>query len=112
MVPGLGRIGEGLPHLGDRPDQHAAGVGFGVVHLAPLGDDLRDPGGHPIGVAAGALADVPVGGGVEAEALDRDLELVGVDRPGGVQAVGLLGQRARGREHAVDAQLLGDLVRL
>ena len=87
--PSARRRGEALADGRDRAEQDAAGVGLRVVHLAPRRDDLEDPRRHPLRVAARALADVAVRGRVEAEPLDRHLELVGPHRgPGSRRSAG------------------------
>ena len=53
-----------------------------------------------------ALADLAVGGRVDAETLDRDLELERPHRAGGVEALGRLGQRAARLDHPVGADPL------
>ena len=99
------------PTAVDRAEQDAARVGLGVVHLAARGDDLDDPLGHPVRVAAGALADVAKRGRVEAEPLDGDLELVRAHRARRVEALGRLRQRAGRVDHPVGAELLLDVDR-
>ena len=54
--------------------------------------------------------EVAVRGRVEAEPLDRDLELVRAHRTGGVEALGGLRQRSRRVEDPVGAELLADLL--
>ena len=110
-APASGASREALADGRDRAEQDAARVGLGVVHLAAGCDDLDDPRGHPLRVAAGALADVAERGRVEAEALDRHLELVGPDRPRGIEALRGLRQRAGRVQDPVGAELLPDLDR-
>ena len=73
---------EALPDGRHRAEQHAAGVGRRVVHLAARVDDLHDPAGHPCRIAVRTLAYLAVGGRVEAQPLDGDLDLVGPNGSG------------------------------
>ena len=105
------RIAEALADRGDGAEQDAAGVGLGVVHLAALGDDRGDPLAHRDRVGAGALADVPERGRVEAEPLDRELELARAHRRGRVEPLRGLRQRARRRDDPAGPEVLPDVIR-
>ena len=63
----------------DGADQHAAGAGDRIVHLAAGTDDLQDLGADRRAVAAVLLRQLPEAGRVEVEPLDRDPHLVGAD---------------------------------
>jgi hypothetical protein len=100
------RIGVALSDLCDRAERDPAGVGLGVVHLATLLDDLEDPRGHPRRIGVRALADVAKRGGVEAEPLDRDLELVRPNRPIRIEPLGRLGQSAGRSDNPIGTEPL------
>src|SRR5262249_14255307 len=78
----------------DDAGQHAARAGHRIVHLAAGDDDLAY--GSPDGVAVATVRPVqlPVGGGVEVEAVHADADLAGTSGRVRVEAGGGL------REHA------------
>ena len=85
-----------LPHLLDGADEHAAGAGLGVLHLAAGGDDRRAPRRaarrrrrRRRGVLALELA---VRRRVEVELLHADPHLVGPQLAPRVEPLGRLGQ--------------------
>ena len=92
------------PHLGDGADEHAAGPGDRVLHLAAGGDDVEHLGAHGIAVSPVLLGQLAEGGRVEVERLDRDEHLVGPELRRGVDDGGRLGQGGPGGVgHAVQA---------
>ena len=76
----------------DGADEHAAGAGLGVLHLAAGGDDLEHGGADPVAVAGVRALELAVRRGVEVELLDADPDLVGPQLAPGVEALGRLGQ--------------------
>jgi hypothetical protein len=64
------------PDLVHLPDQHPAGAGDRVVHLAPRGDDRDHLGPDRRAVAAVLLAQLAVAGGVQVQPAHRDPDLV------------------------------------
>ncbi len=85
----------------DGADEHAAGAGDGVVHLAAALDDGEHFGPDRLAVAAVGGVELPVGGRVEVEALDADADLVVGDLGVGVEPVGRLWQRSGGADDSV-----------
>ena len=102
--------GDSGPDRVDDADQHAAGAGHRVLHLAALGDDLEDRGAHGRAVAAVRLGQLAERGGVEVQPLDGDAHLVRADRRVGVQPPGRLRQHAGRLEHPVHARALAACV--
>ena len=95
-----------LADLLDRTDEHAAGAGDGVLHLAALVDDIQD---HLLGLAqvlAAGLINLGKGGGVDVQGGDVTEDLVGVALHGIVDLLGGLGHKALGLNHAVDTILI------
>ncbi len=95
------RLGSGLR---DGPDEHAAGAGDGVVHLAALPHDRADRLADGVTVAAVFLVELAVGRRVEVEVLDVDAEFVVAQPRVGVEAQGRLRQHSLRGEHAVQAE--------
>jgi len=91
-------------YLVDRAGEHAAGAGDGILHLAPGGDDVQDRGADLVRVADVGLADLPVGGGVQVQAVHPDPDLVGGEGRAGVEAPGGLRQHARRLGHPVQPE--------
>ena len=89
--------------LVDDADQHAAGAGDRVLHLAAGGHDLEHLAAHGVAVTAVLGRQLAERRGVEVEPLDPDPDLVGADLGAGVQPLGGLRQRAGRREHPVQA---------
>ena len=85
----------------DDADEHAAGSGDRVLHLAAGPHDVQDGRADGVAVAAAGLGELPEGGGVEVQPLDRDAHLVGGDRRVGVEPQRRLGQDTRRLEHPV-----------
>ncbi len=99
--------GDGRADLLDGADEHAAGAGLGVLHLAARGDDVEDRGADRGGVDPAVVAGVgplelAVRRGVEVEPLDADPDLVGPQVGAGVEALGGLGQDDGVVEDAVE----------
>jgi hypothetical protein len=101
--PGLRPSGEAGAGVVDDADQHAAGAGDRIVHLAPRRDDPQHLGADGVAVAAVRLPELAEARGVQVETLDADPDLVLAQRRVGVQAPGRLGQHAAWFEHAVEA---------
>ena len=100
-------ISGGPGTLADRADgagQDPARVGRGVVHLAPRGDDLEDAGRPSRRRRPRALGDLAMRRRVEAEALDRDLELVRRHGPEGSSRSAGCGRKPGGPSDAVGAE--------
>ena len=95
-VPTSGGSGKSSPTAETVPVRMPPESVDGVVHLSPRRHDLDNPGGHRVCVATRALGDLAMRRGVEAEPLDRDLELMRADRPGGVEDVRGLRQEPGG----------------
>ena len=77
-------------------EQHTAGPGRGIVHLAARLDDAPDPVGHPCRVPVRTLAYLAMGGRIETQPLDVDLDLVGPNGSGRIEALGGLRQTPAG----------------
>ena len=88
----------------DGADEHAAGAGLGVLHLAAGGDDLEHLGADPRRPSPRVLAlELAVRRGVEVEPLDPDPDLVGPQLAAGVEPLGGLGQPHGVVQHPVQA---------
>ena len=82
----------------DGADEHAAGAGLGVLHLAAGGDDRRGPRRAPRRRRPACLPlELAERGGVEVEPLDADPDLVGPQLAAGVEPLGGLRQHRRAR---------------
>ena len=78
--------------LGDGADEHAAAAGDGILHLAPLADDVEDFRADRRTIARVLVMELPVGRGVEVQRLDVDADLVGPELRPGVEDACRLGQ--------------------
>ena len=91
----------------DGADEHAAGAGHGVLHLAARGDDVEHLGayGGAVGLAVLRVRALELAErrGVEVEPLDADPDLVGPQLGAGVEALGGLRQHDTVVEDAVQA---------
>ena len=88
----------------DGADQHAAGAGDRVLHLAAACATMSSTSARTAVAVAVVLAlELAEGRRVEVEPLDPDPHLVGPQLAAGVEPLGRLRQHARRREHAVQA---------
>ena len=95
----------------DGADEHAAGAGDGVLHLAALVHDVQN---HLLGtgqILLAGLVDLGEGGGVNVQRGHIAQDLVGVDLVHVVvDLLGSLGQQALGLNHAMGAVLVAFLL--
>jgi len=89
--------------LVDHADEHPAGAGDRVLHLAAGLDDVQDRPADRRTVTAVRLGQLAVRRGVQVQALDRDADLVGPDTGTGVEFLRRLRQHAGRREYAVQS---------
>ena len=87
----------------DRADEHAAGAGDGIVHLAAGGDDVEHLGAHLVPVVRVLALELAEGRGVEVELLHPDADLVGPQLGAGVEPLGGLREHDRVVEDPVQA---------
>ena len=99
-----------LADLLDGADEHAAGAGDRVLHLAALVANVQD---HLLGltqVLPAGLIDLGEGGGVDIQRGHVAQDLVGPALHGVVELLGRLGQQALGLDDAVSAVLVAFLL--
>ena len=89
--------------LVDNTDEHAAGAGDRVLHLAAGPDDVQDRAADRRTVTAVRLGQLAVRRGVQVQALDRDADLVGPDLGTRVEFLRRLRQHAGRREYTVQS---------
>ena len=87
----------------DGADQHAAGAGLGVLHLAAGGDDVEHRLADPVAVPVVGALELAEGRRVEVQPLDAHPDLVGPQLAAGVEALGGLREDAGGGDHPVEA---------
>ena len=95
--------GQIRPDLLHPADEDAAGLGHGVLELAPLRHDLLDGLGDAPHVAAALPLDAPEGGGRGLEGDDVDENFIGIDDGGVVHLLRRLRQQPLGGDHPVAA---------
>jgi hypothetical protein len=102
-IPRLHTEGRIRADLVDDTDEHAAGSRHRVLHLAALADDAEHGPLDRLAVVILSLGQLPVGGGVEIQPLDRDPHLVRPQLRGRVQPGRGLRQHAGGLDHAMQS---------
>lgn len=99
-----------LVQLFNRPDQHAAGVGDGIMHLAALRYDFQDMFAHPGCISFARLRDLCEAGRVNVQRLYTDERLTRASDWSIIEFPCRLRQAALGLDDTVDTQAGDDFL--